>query len=477
MSDPSDPFSAQPYIPPSKRGPETPEDAPEPERPADEEVAPQTPVEPASPEPDVQSDVEPTVPVEDVESHDWPPPTAQDAGSTHEMPAATDDVPDDRESTVVLPAESHDDGTKPPGGGRRRVAGLTAGLLVLAAVAGAGGAAAYDAIRGDDSSVVSSLDATDTDTSASAPTGGIEQVASKVRPSVVQINVTSNGSGGSGAGLIISSSGQILTNSHVVEGADDGGTITVVFDDASTAKAEVLGRDPATDLAVIKADNVSGLTPATLGSSSNLKVGQEVVAIGSPFGLESTVTSGIISALDRTIPSTGAAQDQASFPAIQTDAAINPGNSGGPLVDMQGRVIGTVQSIVSSPTDPGSKGLGFAIPVDLAKNVSQQLVKGQKVEHARIGVTVGQAFAQDKLTRIGAEVKDVIKDSAGDDAGLRKGDIITAVNEKPIVSSTALVASIRGYQPGETIKLTYKRGGDEKTTEVKLESDGGKLGS
>ena len=477
MSDPKDPFSAQPYIPPSQRGPDTTEDAPETERPAAEEVAPQTPVEPASPDTDVQSDVEPTVPVEDVESHDWPPPAAQDAGSTHEMPAATDRVPDDRESTVVLPTGSHDDGTMPPATGRRRVAGLTAGLLVLAAVAGAGGAAAYDAIRGDDS-VLSSLD-TGSDT-GSAPAGQIEKVAQKVRPSVVQINVTAAGSGGAGTGIIISDDGQILTNNHVVESAADDGTITAVFNDGSFAKAEVVGRDPATDLAVIKAEGVKGLAPATLGSSADLEVGQEVVAVGSPLGLESTVTSGIVSAVNRPVPaSQGGDGDEAVFPAIQTDASINLGNSGGPLVDLEGRVVGVVAALKPSGgfADTGSIGLGFAIPIDLAKSVSRHLVKGETVQHARIGVTVGPAVAEDRITQIGAEIKEVTKKGAGDEAGLQKDDVVTKVNSTPIASSTALVAAIRGYEPGENVTLTYVRDGETKTTQVTLDSDGGKLGS
>jgi putative serine protease PepD len=458
MSDPNDPFAAHPYSPPSERGTDTdtadalsgaPDDAPEDGQPVADQRG-----RPAAPEP-TDSTTEDTVQVER---------------------PSTDD---DREPTVVLPVDAQDDdGTPPPPRARRRVAGTLA-LVVLAAGAGIGGAAAYDAIRGNDGSVISSLES-GSDT-GSAPAGEIEKVAQKVLPSVTQVNVAGGGQAGAGTGIIISSDGEILTNNHVVESAADGGSITVAFNDGSNAKAEILGRDPVTDLAVIKADGKSGLQPATLGTSADLQVGQEVVAIGSPFGLESTVTSGIISALNRPVASSdGGGRDQTVFPAIQTDAAINPGNSGGPLVDLQGRVIGINSAIRSNggiSTDAGSIGLGFAIPIDLAKNVSKQLVKGDKVQHARIGVTVGPAIAQDDITAIGAEVKEVTKGSAGDDAGLEVGDIITAVNDQPIVSSNALVAAIRGYQPGETITVTYTRDGDERTTEVKLESDGGKLGS
>ncbi len=353
--------------------------------------------------------------------------------------------------------ESPEAGQPPPpaGRGRRRLAGAVA-VAVIAAAAGVAGAVGYDTLSSSDSGVVSSLEA-DPDTEP-PPASEIEKVAQQLLPSVAQVNVAGGGQAGSGSGIIISSDGQILTNDHVVESAADGGSITVAFNDATNAKAEVLGRDPVTDLAVIKAEGQSGLTPATLGGSADLRVGQQVVAIGSPFGLESTVTSGIISALNRPVASGGPSGDeQTVFPAIQTDAAINPGNSGGPLADMQGRVIGINTAIRSNggpAADAGSIGLGFAIPVDLAKNVSAQLVKGNKVEHARIGVTVGPAIAKDDITGIGAEVKEVTKDSAGDKAGLEVGDIITGVNDAPIASSNALVASIRGYQPGETITLT-----------------------
>ena len=463
MSDPSDPFAAQPYIPPSQRDTDAPR--------------PSAPVQEAPPAPTVGTEPEPaTEPVDTTREEVRHQDEVAQSSSTQEMPAVddrTDDRNYDREPTVVLPTD--DDGAPPPRG-RRRVAGTLA-LVVLAAGAGVGGAVAYDAIRGNDTGVVSSLDA-GSDT-GSAPAGDVEKVAQKLLPSVTQINVAGGGQAGSGTGIIISSDGQILTNNHVVESAADGGSITVAFNDGSNAKAEILGRDAVTDLAVIKADGKSGLQPATLGSSADLKVGQEVVAIGSPFGLESTVTSGIISALNRPVASSDAGgSEQTVFPAIQTDAAINPGNSGGPLVDLEGRVIGinsAIRSNGTTSTDAGSIGLGFAIPVDLAKNVSQQLVKGDKVKHARIGVTVGPAIAKDDITGVGAEVKEVTNGSAGDKAGLEKGDIITAVNDVPVVSSNALVAAIRGYEPGDTIELTYLRDSEKNTVKVTLDSDGGKL--
>ena len=480
MSDPNDPFAAQPYVPPSERGSDTDtQDAP-PEAsgaapPAQESVAneQETPAETAAPGPEPEPAPEPDLTdsaTEDTVQVEQP--ASPDTSSTHEMSA------DDREPTVMLPGDSHDDdGSTPPPRGRRRLAGTLA-LVVLAAGAGVGGAAAYEAIRGDDGgSVISSLEGNaDSD---SAPAGDVEKVAQRVLPSVVQINVTGGGQGGRGTGTIISSNGQILTNNHVIEPAADDGTISVAFNDGSNAKAEILGRDPSTDLAVIKAEGKSGLSPATLGTSDELSVGQDVVVIGSSFGLEGTVTSGIISALNRPFPPPGSGQtkDETAFPAIQTDAAINPGNSGGPLVDFEGRVVGINAAILSNAVAPGSNGVGFAIPIDIAKTVAPSLAKGEVFEHARIGVTVGGAVASDNITGVGAEIKEVTKGSAGADAGLKVGDIITSVNDVQITSSTALVASIRGYRPGEKITVTFTRDGDEKTTQVTLESDGGKLGS
>ena len=382
------------------------------------------------------------------------------------------------EETVVIPAEQQGGVTTAGAPKRRRgrtVAGVAA-LALLAAGAGAGGAWVYDEVGEDSgtSPVVSSLDSSGESTQAA--TGQIGQVAQAVLPSVVQINVAGGQEAGSGTGIVISSDGNILTNNHVVEAAAEQGTITVAFSDATTSQATIVGRDPKTDLAVIKVER-DGLTPATLGSSADLAVGQEVVAIGSPFGLESTVTSGIVSALNRPVSSSdGTGQNPTVFPAVQTDAAINPGNSGGPLVDLEGRVVGINSAIRSggaTAASAGSIGLGFAIPVDLAKSVAEQLVNGETVEHALIGVTVRPATGDDEITGIGAEIREVNDGSAGAEAGLRVGDIVTAINDQPVSSSDALVAGIRGYSPGETVTLTFLRDGERQQTEVTLDSDGG----
>jgi putative serine protease PepD len=242
-----------------------------------------------------------------------------------------------------------------PVGRRPRRAGLATAVIATAVVvggaAGVGGAAAWSALDGNGTSSASGAATPTTsqvvDTPDSpAPQGSVEAVAARVLPSVVKIDVSGSQGSGSGSGIILSSDGEILTNNHVVALAGDGGSLVVEFNDGTDAKAQVLGTDPLTDTAVIKAEGVSGLTPATIGKSSDLKVGQSVVAIGSPFGLDSTVTSGIVSALDRPVDVGSDGQgNSTTYPAIQTDAAINPGNSGGALVDLNGNVVGINASI------------------------------------------------------------------------------------------------------------------------------------
>jgi putative serine protease PepD len=380
-------------------------------------------------------------------------------------------------SAYVPPVESEFD--KPSRGFGRKVAGALA-IALIGGAAGVGGAAVYDEYLAPKSTTISALDQ-DADTSK-APAGQVEKVAASVLPSVVQIMVQGDDSAGSGTGIIISDDGEILTNNHVVEvAAGDDGKIVVVFSDGTNTSAKIVGQDPVTDIAVIKAAKVKGLTPATLGSNRTLQVGQTVVAVGSPFGLSSSVTAGIISALNRPVTEPGDDDDSSgtTFPGIQTDAAINPGNSGGPLVDLNGRVIG-INSVIQSSGgglfggEAGSIGLGFAIPIDLAKSVAGQLLDGKKVEHAQIGVTVSAAVADNKLTTIGALVRDVNKGSAGDKAGLKSGDIITAVNNIPVARSEGLIAAIRAYEPGEKVTITYLRDDKKRTTEVTLGSDGGK---
>jgi putative serine protease PepD len=360
-------------------------------------------------------------------------------------------------------------------------AAVVATALVVGAGAGVGGAAAWSAFDDSPGSGSSSAGASTTSQvvdapDSPAPDGSVEQVAAKVLPSVVKIDVSGAQGAGSGSGIILSSDGEILTNNHVVELAGDGGAISVSFNDGTSAKAEVLGTDPLTDTAVIKADGVSGLTPATIGKSGDLKVGESVVAIGSPFGLDSTVTSGIVSALNRPVDVGSDGQgNSTTYPAIQTDAAINPGNSGGALVDMNGNVVGINSSIRTASTsqgEAGSIGLGFAIPMDEVMPIVDQMVKGETPTHARLGISVSDVATQPgaQVTE-GAEVQDVNAGSTADSAGLAKGDVITKIDDQLVTSADSLVATIRSYRPGDQVTVTFDHGGDTKTVTLQLDSD------
>ncbi|MBI1758323.1 MAG: trypsin-like peptidase domain-containing protein [Actinobacteria bacterium] len=301
-----------------------------------------------------------------------------------------------------------------------------------------------------------------------APSGSVQQVAQAVLPSVVSVVVSAGQNGGEGSGVVLTSDGLILTNNHVVSSAATGGRITVQFHDGRSAQASIVGRDPLTDLAVIKAESVSGLRPATFGRSSDLAVGQTVVAIGSPLGLSGTVTSGIVSALDRPVR-TGDAQSGVQdtvIDAIQTDAAINPGNSGGPLVNLRGYVVGINSAIASlgqgSGSQSGSIGLGFAIPTDEAQPIAQQLATSGQATHAQLGVSVRDADGG------GATVMEVTAGGPADKAGLRTGDVVTKVEERTIDGADALVAAVRSHRPGERIVVTYVRDGRPATATATL---------
>ncbi|HEX4189620.1 MAG TPA: trypsin-like peptidase domain-containing protein [Marmoricola sp.] len=322
----------------------------------------------------------------------------------------------------------------------------------------------------------------------------VEKVAAAVLPSVVKINVTGQDESGSGSGIILTSDGKILTNNHVASLAGTSGSITVSFNNGKTVKATVVGTDPVTDLAVIKAEGISGLTPATIGKSSALLVGQSVVAVGSPYGLNATVTSGIVSALNRPVSvqteedqqnqsdpfSFGQEQqqqqstaDSTTYPAIQTDAAINPGNSGGPLVDLSGRVVGVNSSIYSADSGTesqgGSIGLGFAIPIDEVLPIVNQIIDGQTPTHARLAITVSDVSSS-SLSQ-GALVRKVDTGGAAAAAGLKANDVITKVDDEQVDSSTSLIATIRGHRPGDKVTLTYVRDGKTETTSATLGSD------
>jgi putative serine protease PepD len=366
-----------------------------------------------------------------------------------------------------------------PGGQRpRRPAGIVVAAVLAGALAGIGSAAGYTALVEPDTTTSNTAPPTLSSTAghSDAPAGSVEAVAAAVLPSVVKIDVAGPSGTGSGSGFILTADGTILTNNHVVAAGGDSPELAVSFNDGSTAPAEIVGTDPLTDLAVIKAEDVDGLTPARLGSSDSVDVGQQVVAVGSPFGLESTVTSGIVSALNRPVSTGDGGLTPTVFPAIQTDAAINPGNSGGALVNMRGEVIGINSAIRSAAAAPGgvagSIGLGFAIPIDEAKPIADQLAAGETATHARLGVTVQTAANEDGLPG-GAEVQSVEPGSGADQAGLQPGDVITKIDGTAISSSDAVVAMVRSYRPGDEVTLTVVRDGDEQEITVQLGSDEG----
>ncbi len=373
---------------------------------------------------------------------------------------------------------------EPRRGGRVVGAALLVGALA-GAVAGVGGAALLQ--HNDTAAAVAAASThqpltVSSDTSGAAQPDSAEAAAATALPSVVKIYATSPTASGSGSGIVLTKDGQILTNNHVVEPAANG-KLAVSFSDGTTAAARIVGRDPLTDLAVIQARTVATLTPATLGNSDSLAVGEPVVALGSPFGLESTVTTGIVSALNRPVVTAGESSgDPATvFPAIQTDAAINPGNSGGPLINLSGEVVGidsAIKTDSSTAGEPsGSIGLGFAIPINDAIPIVEQLRNGETPTHARIGVTVGDATDKVGLPN-GALVGRVEPDTAASKAALRKGDVITKLDDNLITDADSLVATVRSYRPGDTVTLTVSSStpggtstGDTRTVTLTLGSD------
>jgi putative serine protease PepD len=310
-------------------------------------------------------------------------------------------------------------------------------------------------------------------------------IAARALPSVVTLHVSGSEDQGTGTGFVLDDRGHILTNNHVVEPAGSDGRISVTFHSGDTSEATVVGRDSGYDLAVVKVKGVSGLKPLPLGNSDNVQVGDPVVAIGAPFDLAGTVTSGIISAKERPITAggeSGDASDVSYVDALQTDAPINPGNSGGPLLDAQARVIGINSAIRSadSGTAPeggqaGSIGLGFAIPVNQGKRVAEELINTGRATHPVIGVTLDMDYDGDGArvgTKSGAGGPAVVVGGPGDRAGIRAGDVITEVDGRPVRSGEELIVKTRAHRPGDRLELTVQRDGEERTVSLVLGSSG-----
>ncbi|MDO3702300.1 trypsin-like peptidase domain-containing protein [Micromonospora sp. C28SCA-DRY-2] len=336
-----------------------------------------------------------------------------------------------------------------------------AGVAVLALMLGSGvaGGALALAVDGDSGGITRTYSAAPVINGADLP-----RIAASVQDSVVSITTDS----GEGSGVILSDDGYVLTNNHVVAAAG-GNSVRVVFADGKSAQARVVGTDPKTDLAVVKASGVSGLKPATFGDSDAMQVGDQVLALGSPLGLQGSVTAGILSARDRTIQAGSGEQRQAPGQGassisglLQTDAPINPGNSGGALVNTRGEVIGINTAIATAGQGSGNIGVGFAIPSNKAKDVAGKLQRGEKVSHPSLGVSVNAAPDG------GALVAAVTPGSAAEKAGLRQGDVITRFGDKVINDSNDLVGAVQAGKVGDRVEVTYQRNGSESTATVTL---------
>ncbi|MFD5541462.1 S1C family serine protease [Streptomyces sp. NPDC127079] len=365
--------------------------------------------------------------------------------------------------------------------------GLIAAVLVAALVAGgAGGGLGYTLAKNNDDSGSTTVSAsTDSGvTQVKRAAGTIAAVANKSLPSTVTIEAEStNGDGGTGTGFVFDTQGHIVTNNHVVADALDGGKLTATFPNGKKYDAEVVGHAQGYDVAVIKLKNPpSDLKPLPLGDSDKVAVGDETIAIGAPFGLSNTVTTGIISAKNRPVASSdGSASSKASYmSALQTDASINPGNSGGPLLDADGAVIGINSAIQSASSgglgstgQSGSIGLGFAIPVNQAKYVAQQLIKTGKPVYAKIGASVSleDSSGGAQITDSGSGGAAAVESGGpADKAGLKPGDVITKLDDSVIDSGPTLIGEIWTHKPGDKVQITYKRGGSEHTVTLTLGS-------
>ncbi len=302
-------------------------------------------------------------------------------------------------------------------------------------------------------------------------------VADQLLPSTVQILAEYQGQegGATGSGFVLDRQGHIITNNHVVQEADENdGPIQLVDQDGNTFDAEVVGRSPVYDLAVLYSRSARGLPPAPLGSSRRLAVGEAVVAFGSPLGLSSTVTSGIVSALNRPVTTGDSSNDTSYINAVQTDAAINPGNSGGPLVNLQGQVVGVNSAIATTGSGLGGRsgniGVGFAIPIEQVRVTADQILRTGEARYPVIGAQVQTGGPHNAE---GARVDEVMADTPAEQSGLEEGDVITEVNGQRVTDGIALIVAIRSYQPGETIEFTLIRDGEEQTVSVRLGAETG----
>ncbi|MFJ4968614.1 S1C family serine protease [Streptomyces sp. NPDC088755] len=373
-----------------------------------------------------------------------------------------------------------------PGRRKNRRSGAFAGVLLLTLVAGGvgGGVGAYIERNGGLTTV--ELPQASHDSAGRVPES-VAGIAASALPSVVTLHVSGTAESGTGTGFVLDARGHILTNNHVVAPAGSSGDITVTFSSGESAAAELIGKDSGYDLAVVRVKGVSGLKPLPLGNSDNVQVGDPVVAIGAPFDLSNTVTSGIISAKQRPITAGGEKGDGSDISyvdALQTDAPINPGNSGGPLVDIQAHVIGINSAIRAADSGKGTErggqsgsiGLGFAIPINPGKRVAEELINTGRATHPVIGVTLDMKFTGDGA-KVGTKGADdgpaVTRGGPAAKAGIRSGDVITAVQGQRVHSGEELIVKIRAHRPGDRLELRLTRGGKELSVTLTLGSASG----
>ncbi|MFF9015874.1 trypsin-like peptidase domain-containing protein [Streptomyces sp. NPDC014870] len=427
------------------------------------------------------------MPPQPVPPHAVAPPAVPQPAAPVPQPVAPQPAPwvqYDPWGSPGAPAAPLSVGTEPLVEPRRSRRGLAlVGALIFALITGIVGGAIGAYVERNGGITTVELPQAGVEDSDRAPES-VAGIAASALPSVVTLHVSGAGSSGTGTGFVLDTQGHILTNNHVVDAAASSGDISVTFSSGETASAKLVGKDSGYDLAVVKVTGVSGLKPLPLGNSDNVRVGDPVVAIGAPFDLQNTVTSGIISAKERPITAGGEkgdGSDVSYVDALQTDAPINPGNSGGPLVDSKARVIG-INSAIRAAGDgssgegggqSGSIGLGFAIPINQGKRVAEELINTGKATHPVIGVSLDMQFNGDGA-RVGEKGKDgtasVTPGGPAAKAGIRPGDVITKVDGQRVHSGEELIVKIRAHRPGDRLELTLKRDGKEQTKTLTLGS-------